>query len=46
MRQKKMEKLNSNNKPLTIEQAQKLEDKNKKEALKDLKKKQFKMIKK
>jgi hypothetical protein len=47
MRQKKMDKLSlQNNKALTVEQAQKLEEKNKREALKDQKKKQFKIIKK
>jgi hypothetical protein len=48
MRQKKMEKLNNkqSTKGLTVEQAQKLEEKNKREALKDQKKKQFKVIKK
>ncbi len=41
-----MDKLNNkSNKNLTVEQAQKMEEKNKKEALKDQKKKQFKVIK-
>jgi hypothetical protein len=47
MRQKKVDKLSSqNNKNLTVEQAQKLEEKNKREALKEQKKKQFKIVKK
>jgi len=47
MRQKKAEKLNSQyKKNLTIEQAQKLDEKNKKEALKDQKKKHMKVVKK
>jgi hypothetical protein len=47
MRQKKSEKLNKkSNKPLTIEQAQKLDEKEKKEAVKSQKKKQMKVVKK
>jgi hypothetical protein len=48
MRQKKLEKLNSkhNTKGLSVEQAQKLKEKNKKEAMKEKQKKQFKVVKK
>ena len=42
----KKEKGKSGKKALTVEQAQKQEEKNKKEALKDQKKKQFKVVKK
>jgi hypothetical protein len=48
MRQKKIDKLNSSKtkKGLTVEQAQKLEEKDKKEQLKIQKKKQMKIVKK
>ncbi len=47
VRQQKLEKsTNKSRKPLTIEQAQKLEDKEKKEHMKQQKKKQMKIVKK
>lgn len=48
MRQKKTDKLNAqySKKNLTVEQAQKLEEKNKKEQLKEQKKKHMKVVKK
>ena len=48
MRQKKLEKLNTNKsyKGLTVEQAQKQAEKDKKEELRIQKKKQFKVVKK